>query len=46
MNILHATIEPSLLARLKQMLSSAGRVALAVGYLFIPGFNPARASRA
>jgi len=38
-NILHATTDPTLLTRLKQMLDSAERADLAVGYLFVPGFN-------
>ncbi|MBI3980017.1 MAG: NgoFVII family restriction endonuclease [Chloroflexi bacterium] len=39
MNILHATTSPTLLERLKQMLGSAHRADVAVGYLFISGFN-------
>ena len=39
MNILHATTDPTLLARLKQMLGSSVRADIAVGYLFISGFN-------
>jgi hypothetical protein len=39
MNILHATTGPSLLTRLKQMLGSAARADIAVGYLFVSGFN-------
>ncbi|HET8629731.1 MAG TPA: helicase-related protein, partial [Thermomicrobiales bacterium] len=39
MNILHATTDPPLLTRLKQMLGGADRADIAVGYLFISGFN-------
>ena len=39
MNILHATTDPTLLQRLKQMLGSAARADIAVGYLFVSGFN-------
>lgn len=39
MNILHAQTDPTLLARLKTMLGSAHRADIAVGYLFISGFN-------
>ena len=39
MNILHATTDPTLLSRLKQMLGSAARADIAVGYLFVSGFN-------
>ena len=39
MNILHATTEPSLLERLKQMLVSSARADIAVGYFFISGFE-------
>ena len=39
MNILHATTEPSLLDRLKQMLASSARADIAVGYFFISGFE-------
>ena len=38
-NILHATTDPDLLARLKQMLSSANRADIAVGYFFMSGFG-------
>ena len=39
MNILHATTDPSLLARLKEMLGSSARADIAVGYFFISGFE-------
>ena len=39
MNILHATTDPTLLQRRKQMLGSAARADIAVGYLFVSGFN-------
>ena len=39
MNILHATTDPDLLTRLKQMLSSARRADIAVGYFFMSGFD-------
>src|SRR5919197_3528792 len=39
MNILHATTDPTLLTRLKQMLGSAARADIAVGNLFDSGFN-------
>ena len=39
MNILHSTTDPSLLARLKEMLGSSARVDIAVGYFFIGGFG-------
>ena len=38
-NILHATTDPDLLTRLKQMLESAGRADIAVGYFFMSGFS-------
>ncbi len=38
-NILHATTAPDLLTRLKQMLSSADRADIAVGYFFMSGFS-------
>ena len=38
MNILHARTSPDLLARLRQMLASAHRADIAVGYFFISGF--------
>ena len=38
-NILHATTNPDLLTRLKEMLSSAARADIAVGYFFISGFS-------
>ena len=40
MNILHATTDPTLLARLKEMLGSSARADIAVGYFFISGFEP------
>ena len=39
MNILHATTNPDLLTRLKQMLGSANRADIAVGYFFMSGFS-------
>ena len=39
MNILHATTNPDLLTRLKQMLGSANRADIAVGYFFVSGFS-------
>ena len=39
MNILHATTDPDLLTRLKQMLHSANRADIAVGYFFVSGFS-------
>ena len=39
MNILHATTDPDLLTRLKQMLGSADRADIAVGYFFVSGFG-------
>ena len=38
MNILHASTDPSLLARLKEMLGSSARADIAVGYFFVSGF--------
>ena len=38
MNILHARTSPDLLTRLRQMLASASRADIAVGYFFISGF--------
>jgi len=38
-NILHARTDPSMLDRLKSMLASSDRADIAVGYLFISGFN-------
>ena len=40
MTILHATTDPDLLTRLKQMLGSAARADIAVGYFFVSGFAP------
>ncbi|MBI2917236.1 MAG: hypothetical protein HYY01_04505 [Chloroflexi bacterium] len=39
MNILHATTDPPLLQRLKEMLGSSARADIAVGYFFISGFE-------
>ena len=39
MNILHATTDPDLLTRLKEMLESADRADIAVGYFFMSGFS-------
>ncbi|MBI4199683.1 MAG: hypothetical protein HY535_04330 [Chloroflexi bacterium] len=39
MNILHATTNPPLLQRLKEMLGSSARADIAVGYFFISGFE-------
>ncbi len=39
MNILHAHTDPSLLERLKTMLASSRSADIAVGYLFLSGFN-------
>lgn len=39
MNILHASTNPDLLTRLKEMLGSATRADVAVGYFFISGFT-------
>ena len=39
MNILHATTDPNLLARLKEMLGSSARADIAVGYFFMSGFD-------
>ena len=38
-NILHATTDPALLTRFKQMLGSATRADIAVGYFFVSGFS-------
>ena len=38
-NILHATTDPSLLVRLKEMLTSSATADIAVGYFFISGFE-------
>ncbi len=38
-NILHSTTDPTLLARLKEMLGSSARADIAVGYFFISGFE-------
>ena len=39
MNVLHATTDPDLLTRLKQMLGSSARADIAVGYFFMSGFD-------
>ena len=39
MNILHASTDPPLLQRLKEMLGSSARADIAVGYFFISGFE-------
>ena len=39
MTILHSTTDPDLLTRLKEMLSSAARADIAVGYFFTSGFS-------
>ena len=39
MNILHASTDPNLLTRLKEMLGSADRADIAVGYFFMSGFE-------
>ena len=39
MNILHATTDPDLLTRLREMLGSASRADIAVGYFFMSGFT-------
>ena len=39
MNILHSTTDPTLLARLKEMLGSSAWADIAVGYFFISGFE-------
>ena len=39
MNILHASTAPDLLTRLKEMLGSANRADIAVGYFFMSGFG-------
>ena len=38
-NILHATTDPNLLARLREMLDSSARADIAVGYFFMSGFE-------
>ena len=37
-NILHSKTDPTMLARLKEMLSSSARADIAVGYFFVSGF--------
>ena len=39
MNILHATTDPPMLNRLKEMLGSSARADIAVGYFFMSGFD-------
>ena len=39
MTILHASTDPDLLTRLRQMLGSAARADIAVGYFFMSGFG-------
>jgi len=39
LNVLHATTDPDLLTRLKQMLGSANAADIAVGYFFVSGFE-------
>ena len=39
MNILHSTTDPDLITRLKEMLGSANRADIAVGYFFVSGFG-------
>ena len=39
MTVLHASTDPDLLTRLRQMLSSAARADIAVGYFFMSGFG-------
>ena len=39
MNILHTSTDPTLLARLKEMLRSSARADIAVGYFFMSGFE-------
>ncbi len=39
MNILHASTDPPLLERLREMLSSSARADIAVGYFFVSGFE-------
>ena len=40
MNILHASTDPDLLTRLREMIDSSARADIAVGYFFISGFGP------
>ena len=37
-NILHATTDPHLLTRLREMLDSSARADIGVGYFSMPGF--------
>ena len=39
MNILHATTNPDLLNRLREMLCSSARADIAVGYFSLSGFD-------
>ena len=41
MSILHSKTTPDLLTRLKEMLASAARADIAVGYFFMSGFEAA-----
>ena len=43
MNILHASTDPDLLTRLREMLHSSVRADIAVGYFFMSGFGPVSA---
>jgi len=45
MDILHATTDPSLLQRLKEMLGSSARADIAVGYFFVSGFEQVAAEQ-
>ena len=38
-NILHATTDPALLERLKEMFGSSARADIAVGFFFMSGFE-------
>ena len=38
-NILHASTDPDLLTRLREMLDSSARADIAVGYFFMSGFE-------
>ena len=38
-NILHATTDPDMLSRLREMLGSSARADIAVGYFFVSGFG-------
>ena len=43
LNILHASTDPDLLTRLREMLDSSVRADIAVGYFFMSGFGPVSA---